>query len=150
MRIAPVFVALVVAGPVLAEPSAEDWAGFEACVAESYAAQSDNPMAAMGVPILCGDRHIPIPQTCSMIARMTSPKACHEKDHAFWKAAFEAVLPEGGMEAIPPASMFASGMKRCAEQAEEGIARVACETELYWREVMLDRAGPVIRQVRGE
>lgn len=150
MRWSICLAALVLAGPVSAEPSAQQWERFETCVAESFASEGDNPMAGLGIPVICGSNHVPIPQTCSTIARITSPKSCQERDRDYWRSALEAVLPDGGWEAIPATSMFASGMNRCAQETEEDIARVACETEIYWREVMLNRAGPVIRRVQGQ
>ncbi|MCG7624854.1 hypothetical protein [Epibacterium sp. Ofav1-8] len=142
-----VWMMLLLSGPALAAPDAAALTEFETCVAETFVSEQNNPFAGLGVPVICGERHIPIEQSCSLLKRLASPVDCLDADHAYWKAEFEAILTTEGVEELAGPSLFRSGRKRCAELSEEGVALRSCETEVYWREVVVIWAMPVIERV---
>ncbi|PRZ48433.1 hypothetical protein [Tritonibacter scottomollicae] len=142
-----VWMMLLLSGPALAAPDTVALTEFETCVAETFVSEQNNPFAKLGVPVICGERHIPIEQSCSLLKRLASPVDCLDADHAYWKGEFEAILTTEGVEEPAEPSLFRSGIERCAGTSEEGFALRGCEAEVYWRAVLIMWAIPVIEQV---
>lgn len=128
----------------MAGPSADEIAAFEACVSEAYAENIENFTASMGVPVICGARHIPKEQSCNFFGQLTDPVGCLEKDHAYWKTVLETNLEVYGVDKIVDNSLLDSGLKRCKADEEEGVARTGCELEVLWRDAVITRALPIM------
>ena len=125
-------------GVAVAEPKG-DLAAFDACVLGILEANADNFMAPVMAPITCGDRHVPVRQSCTVVDYMLLERRpdCEARDLAFWQAEvarLEAEALADGRGGV--SSLLAIGLERCAAETAEGPEREACLRETYWREAM--------------
>lgn len=134
----------------LAEPSIADVERFRSCVGETFRENADNFTAALGIPVLCGAKHIPYEQSCAFLRKLMAPEECINADHAYWKAETDAQLLEEGFDEVPSGSMLASGLTRCAETGGADLRQRVCETEVYWRSAIIALASPMIEAIQNE
>lgn len=142
-------------GAALAQTPAEldgDVTGFEVCFLQLMVDNIDNPLAALGGPLICGERHVPMRQTCNLIGYMTldSHTACKADDLAFWQAqvtAREALAIADGRGGA--GFLYDQGLKRCDEVAAEGNDPIDCLIEIHWRTTMEFLAADLLAGLEG-
>lgn len=118
---------------------AGDIPAFEVCFLQLLVDNIDNPLAAIGGPLICGERHVPMRQSCEFVRYLTldSRTACKADDLAFWQAqvaAREALAMADGRSGA--GFLYDQGMTRCEEVAAEGTDPVDCLIEIHWRTTM--------------
>lgn len=134
----------------LAEPSLADVERFNSCVATEYRANADNFTAALGVPVICGAKHIPYQTSCAFLRKLMAPEECIEGDFTYWKAETDKQLLAEGYDVAPAGSMLAAGLQRCADNGGGALRQKVCETEVYWRSAVIAKASPVIEAIQSE
>lgn len=150
------FITLSSASAVYAEETADlngDVIGFETCFIQMMIDNPDNPMLEFMGPVICGERHIPMQQSCNFLDYMLFEKrdACKHDDLAIWQAQVnnrEAAAIADGRLGL--GAMHQSGLDRCNEESEGGIARLDCEIEINWRSTMEFMAADLVAELVGE
>ena len=116
-----------------------DVTAFEVCFLQLMVDNIDNPLAAISGPIICGERHVPMRQTCDLIGYMTldSRTTCKADDLAFWQAQVatrEALALADGRGGV--GFLYDQGLERCEEVTAEGTDPTDCLIEINWRTTM--------------
>ena len=143
----PVILALaVVASPVQAQRLEQDLdlpqgdiTAFETCFIQMMIDNPDNPMVGVSGPVICGERTIPMGQTCDPLDYLLFERraVCKPADLEFWQAqvaARETHALSDGREGI--GVLHRQGLERCAADVPEGDDRRDCLIEIYWRTAM--------------
>ena len=130
-----------------------DEIGFETCFIQLLIDNPVNPMLEVMGPIVCGERHIPMGQTCDALGYMLFDRreACKQDDLAFWQAQVEtraSVAIEEGRTGV--GTSYASGLERCTEEVADGPERLDCEIEVNWRTSMEFMAADLVAELVGE
>ena len=116
-----------------------DVIAFEACFLQMMIDNPGNPMLEIIGPAICGERNIPMGQTCDALGYMLfeSRAGCNADDLAYWQAQVEeranAAIADGrnglGM-------MHDSGLERCDEVEAAGEDPIKCRIEINWSSSM--------------
>lgn len=133
---------LILNGPALAQGSAPlrgDVAAFEACFIQLMLDNPDNPVLSVMGPIVCGERHIPMGQTCEVLDYLLFERrtACKPDDLAFWQAQVDtraAAAIADGRAGV--GDLHSSGLERCTELEAAGDDPLDCQIEINWRTSM--------------
>lgn len=141
-RMATVWLGMWLAAGATAATPADlrgDVPGFEVCFLQLMVDNAGNPLAEVSGPFLCGERHIPLRQTCDLVGYLTldSRNACKADDLVFWQAqvATRAALAiADGRSGV--GVLHDEGLARCAQLAAGGTDPVDCLTEINWRTTM--------------
>ena len=136
-----------------AAPLQGDVTGFEACFIQLLLDNPSNPMLEMMGPIVCGERHIPMGQTCDALDYMLFERrsACKPDDLVFWQAQVEAraaAAIEDGRAGV--GALYVTGLEHCHEEIEDGLERLDCEIEINWRTSMEFMAADLVAELVGE
>ena len=116
-----------------------DITAYTDCVIMLLTEHADNFMAPMIVPIICGERHIPIRQSCGFAGYLLPDERerCWTEDLALWQAEV-ATRDEAALSEVREVvgSLHSAGLERCLEEYGDGPDRVSCETKTYWGTTM--------------
>ncbi|SMX32614.1 hypothetical protein [Octadecabacter ascidiaceicola] len=156
MRILAFVVMAMFGSPTLAEDATipqEDVTGFEACFIQLMIDNPDNAMLEVMGPIVCGERHVPMGQSCDALGYMLFDRreACKQDDLVFWQAQVEtraAAAVEEGRSGV--GMLHLSGLQRCQEELDEGPERLDCKIEINWRTSMEFIAADLIAELVGD
>lgn len=125
---------------------------FETCFIQLMIDNPDNPMLDVFGPIVCGERHVPMGQTCDAIGYVLFDRRaqCKADDLAFWQEQVStrsaAMVAKGR---IGTGSLYDSGLERCGEIEAEGDDPIDCLIEMNWREVMSFLAADLVADLTG-
>lgn len=116
-----------------------DLVAFDACVVEMVEEPADTFVADVIGPIICGELHVPMRQSCTVVEYMllASRQDCEAADLAFWQAEVDRLEAEaladgrGGV-----GTLLAIGLAQCEIETVEGPEREACLSGVYWREAL--------------
>ncbi len=116
-----------------------DITAFEACFIQLMLDNPDNPMVGMTGPILCGERNIPMGQSCDTLDYLLFDrrKVCKTDDLAFWQRQVDtraAASVADGREGV--GGLHESGLAHCAEVEAAGSDPTDCLIEIHWRTSM--------------
>lgn len=130
-----------------------DVTAFEACFIQLLLDNPDNPMLDVMGPIVCGERHVPMGQTCDALGYMLFDRreACKRDDLVFWQGQVEtraADAIEDGRSGV--GVLHLSGLERCNEEIAEGPERLDCEIEINWRTSMEFIAADLVAELVGK
>lgn len=128
--------------PALAQSAAQvqgDVTAFEVCFLNLMIDNTDNPIAGLAGPVICGERHVPMRQSCSFVEYipLESRTDCKARDLAFWReqvAVREAVAQAEGRSGV--GDLHRSGLIRCDSLEAEGRDATDCRIEINWRTTM--------------
>ncbi|HCP81513.1 MAG TPA: hypothetical protein DIT67_07920 [Octadecabacter sp.] len=130
-----------------------DIVGFETCFIQMMIDNPGNPMLEVMGPIVCGERHIPMGQTCDALGYMLFDRreACKQDDLVFWQAQVEtraSAAVEKGRTGV--GTLYQSGLERCVEEIADEAERLDCEIEISWRTSMEFMAADLVAELVGE
>lgn len=116
-----------------------DVLAFEACFIQLMIKKPDNSTLDMIGPIICGERHIPMGQSCDALGYMLFDRraASHAEDLVFWQSHVsrraEAAIAEGRNGT---GGLYGDGLTLCEEVAAAGDDPVDCLIKIHWRTVL--------------
>ncbi len=116
-----------------------DHAAFASCIVELLQQNEDNFMAPMVLPIICGERHVPVRQSCAWpeYLPLDSRAVCMTQDHAFWRDQMSRLEADALADGRGGSGgLYDAGLERCDFDHEDADDRMNCETELFWRTSM--------------
>ena len=136
-----------------AAPLQGDVTAFETCFIQLLLDNQENPMLGVMGPILCGERNIPMGQTCDAMGYMLFDRreACKQDDLVFWQAQVEiraaaAIVDGRGGVGIT----HDSGIAGCDEVSADGGDPLDCLIEINWRTTMEFMAVDLVAELVGD
>jgi len=133
-------------------PLRGDVTAFETCFIQLLLDNPDNFMTEMIGPAICGERHIPMGQTCDALGYMLFDRrsACKRDDLVFWQAQVDlrtAAAIADGRSGV--GAMYTDGLERCDEVAGAGNDPLSCLIELHWRTALEFIAADLVSDLAG-
>jgi hypothetical protein len=135
-----------------ASPLKGDITAFQACFIQLMIENPDNPMLDMIGPIVCGERHIPMTQSCDALGYMLLDRraACKSEDLVFWQSQVarraEATIAKGRNGA---GGLYEDGLTLCDDVAAEGNDPIDCLIEIHWRTALEFVAADLVADLTG-
>jgi hypothetical protein len=129
-----------------------DTNAFEVCFVQLMIENPDNSTLDLIGPILCGERHIPMGQTCDAMGYMLFDRrpVCHAEDLVFWQTQVtrraDAAIAEGR---TGTGGLYGEGLTLCEEVAAAGDDPVNCLIEIHWRTALEFVAADLVADLTG-
>ncbi|AKS46622.1 hypothetical protein SAMN05444287_1739 [Octadecabacter temperatus] len=156
MRVLALVVTTMFGSSAMAEDAdipQEDVTGFEACFIQLMIDNPDNAMLEVMGPIVCGERHVPMGQSCDALGYVLFDRrdACKQDDLVFWQTQVEtraAAAVDAGRAGV--GMLHLSGLERCQDEIDDGPERLECEIEINWRTSMEFIAADLVAELVGD
>jgi hypothetical protein len=129
-----------------------DITAFEACFIQLMIENPDNPMLDMIGPIVCGERHIPMTQSCDALGYMLFDRraVCKSDDLVFWQSQVthraEAAIATGRNGT---GGLYDDGLTLCDDVAAAGDDPIDCLIEIHWRTALEFVAADLVADLTG-
>ncbi len=130
-----------------------DVTGVETCFLQLMIDNPDNPTLDRVGPIICGERHIPLGQTCDAVGYLLfdTRSVCKVDDLAFWQDQVNtrqvAALSEGRAGA---SFAYDEGLVQCDALEVGGEDPLDCRIELNWRTTLEFVAADLVAELLGD
>jgi hypothetical protein len=104
-------------------------------------------------PIVCGERHIPITQSCDALGYMLFDRraVCKTDDLVFWQSQVthraEAAIAQGRNGT---GGLYDDGLTLCDDVAAAGDDPIDCLIEIHWRTALEFVAADLVADLTGE
>jgi hypothetical protein len=135
-----------------ASPLKGDITAFEACFIQLMIENPDNPMLDMIGPIVCGERFIPMTQSCDALGYMLFDRraVCKSDDLVFWQSQVthraEAAIAKGRNGT---GGLYDDGLTLCDDVAAAGDDPIDCLIEIHWRTALEFVAADLVADLTG-